>query len=206
MDLTLCGDPADFLDLHRGKIALNVKVHEQYSLSKPVLEALAKLNQLQRERVLEFAESNVRENWWASMRELAQELDLGDAFPEGRSGGWLVFNMTYAQLEELIAEAERECKHCREAYAHHIAGKCPFQATEFLSAATRPFVTWEALRKFSAAVKASLSLISKDLDTEVQFLLEHLDDEFSSVVAFPGQGASGNEDPFEEEGGDEGSA
>lgn len=206
MDLTLCGDPADFLEIHRGKIALNVKVHSPYQLKKNTLEALSKLSKKQQEKILQFAEENVRENWWASMREFAKELDLGDIWCDGRSGGWLVFDMTYEKIVELIEESERECKHCKESYPHHLEGKCPFQATTFEATNTGPFETWEALRKFAAVVQESLKTVVNDLDPEVQFLLEHLDDEYTTLApagqgtgSGTGEGTEGAEGTEEDE-------
>lgn len=173
MDLSMCGEPADFLEVHSGKLALNVKHHKQLAVSSATLARLKKLATRTADRLLMFAEEALRETWWSTMEHRARELFVGGISSEGRQGGWLVFKLTKQQLEELVEEAEAECDHCGKPYAAHIDKKCPFDSSNWAAATNAPLITWEALKLFSGEVKETLATIGDGFEEEVIFQLEH---------------------------------
>lgn len=192
MDLTLFGSPIDFLEEYRSSIALNVKVHKQVKLSDETLAKLTALNKRTREQVLRYAEEAMRENWWATMQDYARHRGLGELSSAGRSGGWLVLQMTRSKLEELVEEAETQqpCLHCELTWREHVEGKCPFESTTFDPKLTvdeaigqfGSFARIEDLRGFADEVKEALANVDGNLDAEVLFQLENLDDAYAADV------------------------
>lgn len=177
MDLTMCGSPADFLEIYRGRLALNVKVGQPYVVNPETLKRLSVFEPSVQNRLLAAAEDAVKEVWWADVRMRAHDLNLGDVYSDGRSGGWLVFKMTFPELERRIEEAESSCKHCERPYALHLEGKCPFDSTEFEPENTVPFQLWKDLRVFSQEVKESLKLVGGSFDEEVQFQIDNYEED-----------------------------
>lgn len=174
MDLTLLGETASFLDRYKGNLAINVKYYGNPWLSEETLAALKKLDMRTRERVVRFAEENLRESWWATMRERSHELGLGDLWSDGRSGGWLVFAMTVADLEERVYQAERGCEHCALAYSTHTDGACPFDATTYKT--NDPVLgLWKSFKQFAEEARSSLNDMGDALNHEIEFQLENLD-------------------------------
>ena len=94
MALRMLGEEVDFLDRYRGKIAINVKYHREPKLSVDTMEKLTRLDGAVRDQVIRFAEEAVKDSWWATMQERSVDLGLGKLWAEGRSGGWLVFEMS----------------------------------------------------------------------------------------------------------------
>lgn len=198
MDLSMCGNKADFLDRYRGNVAINVKYRGDPKLSKETLAKLASLDGATRDNVVRFAEEALRENWWVSMQERSRELGLGDLWSDGRSGGWLVFKMTVSQLEDKIYEAEQHCRNCNTPFEAHIDGKCPFDASSFSSDAPQHLELWEAFRTFASEVKDSLQHVGDSFEDEILFQLENLDDDAATGLPIGG-GSEANPEAFEEE-------
>lgn len=197
MDLTMCGNPADFLDRYRGNIALNVKYRGNPKLSDETLKKLARLDGATRDNVVRFAEEAVRDSWWATMQERSREQGLGDLWSDGRSGGWLVFKITVSRLEEVIEETEKQCKHCELHFDKHFSSKCPFEATIFEPENPQGLKMWEAFRTFSAEVKESLQTIGDSFEHEVLFQLENLDD-YGATGPLAVGGSEANPEAFNE--------
>jgi hypothetical protein len=204
--IQMCGSPADFLEVYRGDLALNVKFHGKLDISEKTLKKLATEipSERQRARILQYAEEALREVWWSTMQDRADELGLGHLNSSGRSGGWLIFDMSYAYLRDLIEDAEKHCKFCDLHYQQHVDGKCPFSSTVFESTEKGPFETWESFRAFSAEVKESLTSVGAGFEDEVLFQLENLDEDGASGVSTPGGSSpsfsESGETPEEEEG------
>lgn len=198
MDLSICGNKADFLDRYKGQVAINVKYHGVPKLSDVTLVKLKELDGATRDNVVRFAEEALRESWWASMQERSRDLGLGDLWSDGRSGGWLVFQMSVAKLEELFQETERSCRHCSLAYDEHLEGKCPFDASSFQPEDPRHLETFEAFRTFSAEVKDSLQHAGDTLEEEILFQLENLDDYVPDGLP-PTGGSETNPPAFQDE-------
>lgn len=203
MGLTMCGEQVDFLDRYRGHIAINVKVRSDPKLSQETLTKLARLDGAVRDQVIRFAEEAVRDSWWASMRERSVELGTGNLWSEGRSGGWLVFDMTLSQWDEFVEAVESQCKHCGRHFDHHIEGKCPFEASVFDPEDEVKLKKWNAFKQFNAEVKESLRTIGDALEHEVLFQLENLDDDGAAGHAAAG-GFEANPQAFDESHEDDG--
>lgn len=189
MVLEMCGEKADFLDRYRGKVAFNVKYHGTPKLSDSSLAALAALDGAVRESVVKFAEDGLRESWWVSMQERSRELGLGNLWSEGRSGGWLVFDMTVSYLQDLIYEVESQCKFCDLPFEKHPEGKCLFDSSVFSPTESAGLTKWNTLREFSAEVRESIQNIGESFESEVIFQLENLDDDYAT--GFSSSGVSG---------------
>lgn len=187
MALTLCGETADFLDRYKGSVAINVKYRGDPKLSPETLAALKALDGAMRDKVVRFAEEGLRDSWWASMQERSKELGLGELWSDGRSGGWLVFKMKTSELEERIYEAEKSCAHCSHPYDNHVEGKCPFDSTSFAAGETM-LELWKSFKQFSVEVHESMQHVGDDLEAEIQFQLENLDDH--DAAGLPPRGGS----------------
>jgi hypothetical protein len=185
--LTLCGETADYLDRYKGNVAINVKYRGDPKLSEETLAALKKLDGATRDNILRFAEEALRDSWWASMQERSKELGLGELWADGRSGGWLVFKMATSKLEERIYEAEKSCAHCKHPFDVHVDTKCPFDSTHF-AAGEAILELWSAFKQFSVEVHESMQHVGDDLESEIQFQLENLDDD--NAVGLPPRGGS----------------
>jgi len=196
VDLSMCGNKADFLDRYRGNVAINVKYRGDPKLSKETLAQLSALDGATRDTVVRFAEEALRETWWATMQERSRELGLGDLWSDGRSGGWLVFKMTISQLEDKIYEAERHCRNCDVTFEQHVDGKCLFDSSPFSSDAPEHLALWETFRTFSSEVKDSLQSVGDNFEEEVLFQLENLDDYTTGLP--PLGGSEANPAAFEE--------
>jgi hypothetical protein len=200
--LTLCGETAEFLDRYKGNVAINVKYHGNPKLSEETLAALKKLDGATRDNVLRFAEEALRDNWWATMQERSKELGLGELWSDGRSGGWLVFKMSVSDLEERIYQAERSCEHCSRPYDVHVEGHCPFDSTTFALGKTM-LELWASFNQFSVEVRESMEHVGDNLEEEIVFQLENLDEDAATGLP-PTRGATAstpNFSPEEEEDG-----
>jgi hypothetical protein len=167
------------------------------------MDTLSKLDGSTRETVLKYAEEAVRDSWWASAQEHSRELGLGDLWSDGRSGGWLVFKTKMTELEELIADVEKGCRHCALGFDHHISGKCPFQASSFEVINPDSFKKWDAFKVFAEDVKHSLQNMESTFEDEVLFQLENLDDDPAARVPNLG-GSEKNPVAFQENAEEEG--
>ncbi len=184
MDLSMCGQPIDYLDSYRGNLALNVKVRRELQLSDVNELALKKLDGAVRDRVYENATESLRDWWWASMEERAQSLFLGKIYSAGRSGGWLIFPMTVSAMNDRIYETERLCKYCPYSFDDHVDGKCPFESTSFAPEHVDVPSLLERYKAFALMVKESLDTIDAAFDAEITFQLENLSaDDAASIPA-----------------------
>jgi len=204
VDLTLCGETAEFLDRYKGNVAINVKYRGNPTLSEETLAALKKLDGATRDNVLRFAEEALRDTWWATMKERAIDLGLGELWSDGRSGGWLVFKMSVSQLEEKIYEAERCCEHCERPYDVHPDGHCPFDSTTFKVGGTM-LELWKSFNLFAAEVRESMEHVGDNLEEEITFQLENLDEDATTGLPTPG-GSDRNSSAFDESEAEDGNA
>lgn len=191
MDLTMFGSPIDFLEEYHGSVAINIKVRTAATLSDETLVKLGALNKRTREQVIHYAEEGLRDNWLATMQDYARARGLGDLSAMGRSGGWLVLQMTRSKFEEMVEyiETNHPCIHCKECWRKHIDGKCAFDSSTFEPdpKADDPSLDgslghFEDLHAFADEVKEALKNVVGDLDAEVRFQLENLDDAYAADV------------------------
>jgi hypothetical protein len=199
---TLYGKVATYLDTYHGNVAINVKCRTLgHWLPDKINAEFLKLDRRSVNIVTTFAYTTVQEDWWDWAKFRVRELELGEIWQGGRSGGWLVFRLTESGLRDRLEEAESACRFCGYPFSVHVEGKCPFEASSFETADPDTEKFFESLCQFGSDVKNSFSTLHERFVEEVLFQLEYLDDGTYRIPSVRGSDDSvetGTKDVFEE--------